>query len=288
MERVPGTVHGTELPTYAVTPLHGRNPFVVVSGRLPSRADEIALGPASAAALHRHVGDHLRLRIDQHRPVTVTVTGLALLPQTPHSSFDQGAATTPAGLTRATGLRARARYDSVGRMSVVASYRRAPARSIHGLRRRTGVEVDPIAIPQDVLNLRNVRALPRALSGFLVLLGMAALGHALVTAVRRRRHELAILRAIGFTPRQTAVSVAASAGTVGLVGLAVGIPLGIVLGRLAWRWVADSTPLVFVAPVAITVVVLAIPVTLAIANLLAAAPARHASRIRPAAVLRTE
>ena len=81
-----------------------------------------------------------------------------------------------------------------------------------------------------VLNLGNVRPLPRALSAFLVLLGVAALGHALVTA-----------------------------GTVGLVGLVVGIPLGVVLGRMAWRWVAESTPL-----------------------------ARNASRLRPVTVLRAE
>ncbi len=162
MERVAATVQGTEVPTYAVTPLHGRNPFVVVSGRVPRRADEIALGPASAAALHRHVGDHLRLRIDQHRPVTLTVTGIALLPQTPHSSFDQGAAITPGGLTRATGLRARARYDTAERTAVVAAFHSHPAQSIEALHGRTGVEVDPIATPQDVLNLRNVRPLPRA------------------------------------------------------------------------------------------------------------------------------
>ena len=35
-------------------------------------------------------------------------------------------------------------------------------------------------------------------------------------------------------------------------------------------------------------ILLAIPVTIVVANLLAAGPARHASRIRPATVLRTE
>ena len=77
-----------------------------------------------------------------------------------------------------------------------------------------GAEVDGVTMPQDVLNLRNVRPLPRALSVFLVLLGVAALGHALVTAVRRRRGELAVLRAMGFTPRQTAATILAQAATV--------------------------------------------------------------------------
>jgi len=143
-------------------------------------------------------------------------------------------------------------------------------------------------MPQDVLNLRNVRPLPRALSVFLVLLGVAALGHALVTAVRRRRGELAVLRAMGFTPRQTAVTILAQAGTVAVVGLVIGIPLGVILGRLSWEWVADATPLVFSPPVAIVVILLAIPATIVVANLLAAGPARHAARTRPAGVLRAE
>ena len=112
-------------------------------------------------------------------------------------------------------------------------------------------------------------------SVFLVLLGVAALGHALVTAVRRRRGELAVLRAMGFTPRQTATTIFSQAATVAVVGLVIGIPLGVLLGRLSWRWVADATPLVFAPPVAVGVILLAIPATIIVANLLAAGPARH-------------
>jgi hypothetical protein len=173
-------------------------------------------------------------------------------------------------------------------VNVVAYYPRNPTAAIATLHRRTGADAGGVTMPQDVLNLRNVRPLPRALSVFLVLLGVAALGHALVTAVRRRRGELAVLRAMGFTPRQTAVTILAQAGTVAVVGLVIGIPLGVILGRLSWEWVADATPLVFSPPVAIVVILLAIPVTIVVANLLAAGPARHAARTRPAGVLRAE
>jgi ABC-type lipoprotein release transport system permease subunit len=285
MERAPVTVNGTEVPVYTVTPMRGRRPFAVIAGRTPGGDAEVALGPSTATALHRDVGDHVTLR-QGRRHVTATVTGLALLPQTPHSSFDQGASVTPAAFTRLVG-RAPNRYDRED-ISVVASFRHHPRASVDAMHRATKLEVDPIATPQDVLNLRNVRPLPRALAAFLVLLGVAALGHALVTAVRRRRHELAVLRAMGFTPRQTATTIAAQAATVALVGLGVGIPLGVVLGRLSWRWVADSTPLVFSPPVAMAVILLGIPVTIVVANLLAAGPARQAARIHPAVALRTE
>ena len=48
-----------------------------------------------------------------------------------------------------------------------------------------------------------------------------------------------------------------------MVGLAVGLPLGVVVARWAWAGVADRVPLVYVAPFWLTVVLLAIPVFLA-------------------------
>jgi ABC-type lipoprotein release transport system permease subunit len=126
------------------------------------------------------------------------------------------------------------------------------------------------------------------LAAFLGLLGIAALGHALVTAVRRRSHDLAVLRAIGFRPGQNAATIVWQATTVAVIGLVVGLPLGVATGRITWRWVADSTPLLYVAPIAGLAVLLAIPGTLAIANGLAALPARRAARLRAVDVLRTE
>jgi len=82
--------------------------------------------------------------------------------------------------------------------------------------------------------------------------------------------------------------VAWQAATVALVALVIGIPLGIAAGRWSWRWVADTTPLLYVSPVATTVVVLSVPVTLVLANVMAALPARRAARLRPADVLRAE
>lgn len=139
-----------------------------------------------------------------------------------------------------------------------------------------------------ILLLRNVRALPKAFAGFLVLLGVAALGHALVTAVRRRGHELAVLRALGFRPVQSAACIVWQAVTVAVVGLGLGIPLGVVVGFRSWQWVADATPVLYAPPLAVAAVVVAVPAAVVLANLLAALPARRAARLRPAEVLRTE
>jgi NitT/TauT family transport system substrate-binding protein len=58
--------------------------------------------------------------------------------------------------------------------------------------------------------------------------------------------------------------------------------------RLVWRSLADSFPVVYVPPIAIAAILLVVPAALAVANLLAALPARAAARIRPAEALRVE
>ena len=83
-------------------------------------------------------------------------------------------------------------------------------------------------------------------------------------------------------------AVSSQSTTVGLVGLLVGIPLGLAVGRLAWTWVADEVPLVYVSPVALVAMALTIPAALLVTNLVAALPGRRAARLAPATVLRTE
>ncbi len=282
MRRIPLDVGGAGLPVYSLDPVQGNQSFVVLEGRAPTAPDEAAIAPASAKALGKSVGDELEMGGPDG--LRLRIVGTALLPQTPHSSFDQGVWATPAALEG----RGETEAGSPDEQVVVTARRGVdPASLVARLAERYG-DVEPIAVPQDVLALRNVRTLPQALAAFLVALALAALGHALVTAVRRRRHDLAVLRALGFRPRQNAACIAWQATTVAVVGLVLGLPLGVVVGRLSWRWVADSTPLLYVPPVAVLAMLLAVPVAMVAANALAAVPARRAARLRPAEVLRSE
>ena len=65
-------------------------------------------------------------------------------------------------------------------------------------------------------------------------------------------------------------------------------PLGIAVGRLAWRWLADDFPIVYVPPFALLAVLVVASIAIVIANALAAGPAHAATRIRPAEALRVE
>ena len=67
---------------------------------------------------------------------------------------------------------------------------------------------------------------------FLVLLvGLANLVSSTALAVNERTRDLAVLRAVGFTPRQIRTSVAVRTATQMLTALAVGVPVGLIVGR---------------------------------------------------------
>jgi ABC-type lipoprotein release transport system permease subunit len=149
----------------------------------------------------------------------------------------------------------------------------------------TFAPADPVG---EIQVIRDLQVLPLALGAFLALLAIGAVGHALSVAVRRRRHELAVLRALGMTRRQTRLAVAAQGTVLGLAGLAFGIPLGLLLGRSIWRVVAGFAPMAYHPPVAVWTLLLIGPAALLLVNVLAAWPQRQAARQRISQVLRTE
>ena len=94
--------------------------------------------------------------------------------------------------------------------------------------------------PADVQSLSRLKALPLYLAGALVLLVVATVVHALVLGVRRRRRDLAVLRVMGATRKSLRQVGLAQGLTVMAAAAAVGIPVGIVLGRWAWTWLIEK------------------------------------------------
>jgi ABC-type antimicrobial peptide transport system permease subunit len=130
--------------------------------------------------------------------------------------------------------------------------------------------------------------MPALLAALVGALALAVLAHALVTTLRRRRRDLAVLRTLGFLRRQLGAAVLAFAATTVGLAVVVGAPIGIGIGRWSWQLVADSlgSPAPPVVPV--LVVVLVGPLTLLVAAAVAAAPARSAATTEPAVILRSE
>jgi len=75
---------------------------------------------------------------------------------------------------------------------------------------------------------------------------------------------------------------------IALVGLVLGAPLGMAVGRIGWRIVTSRVPLGFVGPLAIVPLLVLAPAALATVNVLALWPGHRASRLHPAEVLRAE
>jgi hypothetical protein len=265
-------------------------PMVVLSGRAPEAVDEVALAPQTLTALRAHVGSVVTLTGDRKRAARLHVVGSALVPTGPHNGYADGGWVTRHG------------YDTLFRgfkfhlmlITLVPGARtpnagptlaRALVKSNPKLK---GLELDKPDPLAEVAELKEVERLPLLLGGFLALLAIGAVGHALATAVRRRSHDLAVLRALGMTQRQCRWVVITQASVLAVVGLVFGVPLGLAIGRSVWRVVADYTPIAYVPPLAVLVLLLITPGALLLANLLAAWPGRRAARMRVAQVLRTE
>jgi ABC-type antimicrobial peptide transport system permease subunit len=236
-------------------------------------------------SLRLSIGD--RVRVGGDGGASVTVVGEALLPATSHTDYDQSGWMTAAGLTRAVGPPSDNGEDYLllkwaSDADVAAAEQRVTR--IGG----TDLFAQAALLPTAVADLARIESLPLALGAFFALLACATVAHALVTTVRRRRHDLAVLRAVGFTRRQTRGAIAWQSTLLAVAGIIVGVPLGIAVGRIAWRWLADDFPIVYVPPAALLAVFGVAAIAIAVANVLAAGPAHAATRIRPAEALRVE
>jgi hypothetical protein len=283
----------TSIETFTYTPVSGKQmPVVLTDGRMPASGNEIVLAPATARKLHAATGSTVRLTGGAH-PQTLTVTGIGFVPEAAHDGYASGAWVTPAGYDQ---LFSGARYAFKFRDALVTLRPGADVQEVArrlnaaaaGIKGGQAFRFGPTPRPEELQEVKDVAVLPLVLSGFLALLALGAVGHALAIAVRRRRSELAILRALGMTRRQSRLVVITQATVLALIGLVFGVPLGIALGRTLWRVVADGTPLAYHPPLAAWALLLVGPLALMAVNLLAAWPGQRAARLRTGQVLRTE
>ena len=123
------------------------------------------------------------------------------------------------------------------------------------------------------------------------IIGAAAaivIAYALLTAIARRRRDLAILKVIGFVRGQVRRAVAWQASALTVLSVAIAIPIGIILGRYGWRLFADQFGVVPDPAVPLYLMVALLPSALVLANLIAIIPGGAAARTKPALVLREE
>ena len=127
----------------------------------------------------------------------------------------------------------------------------------------------------------------------LALIAASGVFNTVVLNTREKARDLAVLKAIGMTPRQVVAIVLASMAVLGVLGVVVGIPAGIALHRnilIVMGQIATSTgiPDPFFQVFGATLVLLTAAAGIAIAMLGAVLPAQWAARSRVTEVLQTE
>jgi hypothetical protein len=289
-------------------PVIGGAPRATVAPRLLAghnvdNSHEVVFGPATLAQLHRHLGDTVRVASGATTE-TLKIVGVASMPAVGigfglHLSIGSGAVVNYNLISAATrniqGLPLTGPNAILVRFNPQVSpavARRSLARITNSLNTAEhgapGIMEFRDLLPAEIINYKTMGSIPTFLASGLAAGAVFALGLTLVTSVRRRRRDLALLKALGFTRRQLALTVGWQSTVTAVIGTVFGIPVGIVLGRLLWDLFAHEI-YVFPAPslpfVALVVVAIG---GIALANLVALVPGRVAARTPVAVLLRTE
>lgn len=271
----------------------------LVEGRAPRAADEVVLGTSTMRRAGAGVGDTVRVVLGSSSS-EITVVGRAVFPGMgrggfPQTGLGEGVWTTAAALEPPPDPRAAGKpyfnfYLIRLRDGVTQAQRNALDAKLDAL---CGAECpyDDALVrqqPAEIATLDRVRWTPVLLAAVLAFLALATVGQTLVSSIRRRRRELALLKTLGFLRSQVSAAVAWQATTIALVAVVLGLPLGVVLGRLAWQALATQLGIVPEPATPLALLVIAVPVTVLLANLIAIVPGVMAARARPATALRAE
>jgi len=274
-------VAGERVSAFALDDQLGAPSPDVLEGRRPRAADEIALGTTTMRRAGVSIGDRVTVRAGD-TTTRMTVVGRAVFAKIgDNGQLGRGAQITFAGLSTLV----------PNPPANVVHVTFAPDSDVAAARHELRVALDAAPMigptpPTDVTGFARAESLPTTLGVVMVLVTGAILVHTLVTSVRRRRFEFAVLEVFGFRRRQRALAVSTQATTFVSVALVIGVPLGLLFGRFGWDAIAselgvDSQPrvdAVLVALLALGLVVLA--------NVVAAFPAWLARRSNAAQALR--
>jgi len=294
----------------------------VLAGHAVEAKDQIVLGAATLAQLHKHIGDTVVVTYSTLGnpvyvpPTRVVVVGTATMPAVgyssvidDHTSMGTGALMSDAALP-ASFQQAMSSSDPIlnGPNLVFVQLRRGlpAARGLANLQRiaaaanntlaavpdgaAQGYSVSVVGVqrPAEIVTYRTMGLTPSLLASGLAVGAVVALGLTLGASVRRRRRDLALLKTLGFTQRQLVAAVAWQASVAAVIGIVIGVPLGIVVGRWLWSLFAREIYAVPQPSVPAVSVVLVALGALVLANVVAAWPGRVAARTPTALLLRAD
>jgi ABC-type lipoprotein release transport system permease subunit len=228
----------------AMEVLSGSMPMTYLAGRAPSSPDEVALGQKTMARHGTELGDRLTVTGTTGTTKSLRAVGVVVFPDT--SAPGTGLVTTPDGLEALVGQG----IVPILTLTYAPELDRSDVEQL--LADRYGLSPDELTSaspPMLVARLDLVRPTLVALAIFLGILGAIGLLHFLMMSAARRRRESAVFEAIGFVRAQRIAVVVWQALTIASVGVIVGAPIGVMLGRLVWRESIDQLGIVDTATI---------------------------------------
>jgi hypothetical protein len=312
-------IDGVTVPVLAM-PSHSKVSPPLLSGHEVDAGNQIVLGEATMQELHKKIGDTVIASYGSPHDAPIylhgvlTIVGTATLPavgnpENLHTSMGTGGIVSD--LVESSAMRKALSspyptlngppivfirlHEGVSTTKALSSLRKIAAvgnlaftRVPDGGGDGDSVVVLPVQYPAEIENYRSIGATPDVLALTLAAGAVAGLALTLGASVRRRRRDLALLRTFGFTRRQLLASIAWQASVAGVIGLVLGLPLGILIGRWLWILFARYIDAVPQPTIPLLSMIIVIAATLALANLVAALPGRNAARTSTAQVLRGE
>jgi hypothetical protein len=295
----------------------------ILSGQPVTAAHEIVLGAATLAQLGKHLGDYVTVTYGTPAdapiyvpPTRMRVVGTATFPAigfastvSDHTSMGTGVLLAnqdfPKTFAEAVQTGPVPALDGPNLALVRLKPDAPPAAALASLQRiaqasdqafanapggaaGNGIVVQGVQRPAEIVNYKTIGITPTLLVSGLALGAIAALALTLLSSVRQRRRDLALLKTMGFVRRQLAGAVAWQATVAAVVGIVVGVPLGVIAGRWLWTLFAEQIYAVPYPTVPVLSLVLVAVGTLVLANVIAAFPARTAARTPTAFLLRSE
>jgi FtsX-like permease family len=315
------TIDGLAVPVLIE---HGDDDAVnppVLSGHGVREANQIVLGGTTLAALHRRIGQTVEVSYGSpssapvyFKPTAFTIVGTATFPAigysslvADHTSMGVGGLFSQSDLPRAFIAIVSGSDPNLGGPELAFVRLRpgvSPSEGHQNLEqlaarinriydkdpRAAGNDVVVLGVqrPAQIVNYRTMGDTPVVLAIGLAVGALAALALTLTASVRRRRRDLALMKALGFTPRQLAAAVAWQSTVSAVIGVAIGMPLGVVLGRQLWTLFARGLQAVPDPTVPTGTLVLVALGTVVFAILVALLPGRAAGRTPTAVILRAD
>jgi ABC-type lipoprotein release transport system permease subunit len=271
----------------------------ILSGHGFDAVNQVVLGEATLAQLHKQVGDSVEVSVDG-TTTKLRIVGTSTLPTIGVGGIDHLEMGSGAILSyKLIPASQRNLFDVPAGPNAIlvrikpgvnhqAALRSLSATLVKLGGNNNGAQAQSVQRPAQIINYGSLGSTPVVLGGALALGAVVAMELTLITSVRRRRRDLALLKILGFTRRQVAAAITWQSSVATAIGTAIGVPLGVLLGRFLWDLFAHEIYAVPRPNVPILSVVLIVASALVLANVVAAIPGRVAARTPTALLLRAE